>query len=36
MHWRIADAANGGIDEGWIEIADLVGLQPWGEPTPVG
>lgn len=34
MHWRVADAATGGIDEGWIEIADLVDLQPWGEPTP--
>jgi len=34
MHWRIADAASGQLDEGYVQIADLRQLQPWGAPSP--
>lgn len=34
MHWRIADAADGQLHEGHIEISDLMPLQPWGAPSP--
>lgn len=35
MHWRVADAATGARADGWVQIHDLLDLQPWGEPTPV-
>jgi hypothetical protein len=31
MHWRIADAATGRIASGYITVADLLEVQPWGE-----
>jgi hypothetical protein len=31
MHWRIADAADGLLDEGRIVVADLLDHQPWPE-----
>lgn len=34
MQWRIADAASGQLDEGFVQIADLRQLQPWGAPSP--
>jgi len=30
MHWRTADAATGPLDDGYIQVRDLLGLQPWG------
>ena len=30
----IADAATGQLDEGYVQIADLRQLQPWGAPSP--
>jgi hypothetical protein len=32
LHWRIADAKTGRLDEGRIAIRDLEALQPWGIP----
>ena len=36
QHYRIYDAADGLVEEGWVEVADMVGRQPWlgGEPFP--
>ena len=34
MHWRTADAATGQLEEGYVQIADLRQLQPWGAPSP--
>jgi hypothetical protein len=31
MHWRIADAATGRIASGYVKVADLLDVQPWGE-----
>ena len=30
MHWRIADAAQGRLAEGYVTVADLLDIQPWG------
>ena len=30
MHWRIADAADGLVAEGHVEVNSLLDLQPWG------
>ncbi|HEX5759389.1 MAG TPA: DUF3556 domain-containing protein [Thermoanaerobaculia bacterium] len=37
QRYRILDAATGVIEEGWVEVADMVGRQPWlgDEPFPV-
>ena len=33
---RILDAATGVLEEGWIDVAAMVGRQPWlGEDLPV-
>jgi hypothetical protein len=32
--YRIFDAAEGLIEEGWVEVADMVGRQPWLGPEP--
>jgi len=29
QHYRIFDAATGLIEEGWVNVADMVGRQPW-------
>lgn len=37
MHWRICDAADGLVAEGYVDVAALLELQPWGEtaePAP--
>jgi hypothetical protein len=36
QRYRILDAATGLVEEGWVEVADMVGRQPWldGEPFP--
>ncbi|MEZ5372832.1 MAG: DUF3556 domain-containing protein [Microthrixaceae bacterium] len=33
MHWRVADAAAGPMNDGYIRVADLLDLQPWGART---
>ncbi|MFB6226807.1 MAG: DUF3556 domain-containing protein, partial [bacterium] len=33
LHWRIADAKSGQLDEGEAQIQDLLELQPWPEQT---
>ncbi|HYI38642.1 MAG TPA: DUF3556 domain-containing protein [Thermoleophilaceae bacterium] len=37
QRYRILDAADGVIEEGWVEVADMVSRQPWldGKPFPV-
>jgi hypothetical protein len=37
QRYRIYDAADGLIEEGWIDVRDMVGRQPWlgDEPVPV-
>ena len=37
QRYRILDAATGPIEEGYVEVADMVGRQPWlgQEPLPV-
>jgi len=37
QRYRIFDAATGLVEEGWVEVAEMVGRQPWlgGEPFPV-
>jgi hypothetical protein len=30
MHWRIADAATGQLDEGHVRVSGLRAVQPWG------
>jgi transmembrane protein DUF3556 len=36
QRYRIYDAATGLLEEGWVNVADMVGRQPWldGEPFP--
>ncbi len=34
LHWRIADAAEGRLDEGHVEVGDLMAQQPWPDPVP--
>ena len=36
QRYRIYDAADGLVEEGWVEVADMVERQPWlgGEPFP--
>jgi hypothetical protein len=36
QHYRIFDAATGLIEEGWVDVAEMVGRQPWldGAPFP--
>ena len=34
LHWRIADAKAGRLEEGWIAIRDLQVLQPWAPVPP--
>ncbi len=36
QRYRIYDAADGLVEEGWVDVADMVGRQPWlgGEPVP--
>ena len=36
QRYRIFDAATGVVEEGWVEVADMVGRQPWlgDEPFP--
>jgi hypothetical protein len=29
QRYRILDAASGVVEEGWVEVADMVGRQPW-------
>jgi Transmembrane protein of unknown function (DUF3556) len=36
LHWRIADAKAGRLDEGTIAIRDLQALQPWASTVRVG
>jgi hypothetical protein len=37
QHYRILDAATGPVEEGWVEVGEMVTRQPWlgGEPFPV-
>jgi hypothetical protein len=37
QRYRILDAATGLVEEGWVNVADMVGRQPWlgDEPFPV-
>jgi hypothetical protein len=37
QRYRILDAATGLVEEGWVEVADMVSRQPWlgSEPFPV-
>lgn len=37
QRYRIYDAADGLVEEGWVNVADMVGRQPWlgEEPFPV-
>jgi hypothetical protein len=37
QHYRIYDAATGPIEEGWVNVADMIERQPWlgEEPFPV-
>jgi hypothetical protein len=37
QRYRIFDAASGLVEEGWVDVADMVGRQPWldGQPFPV-
>jgi hypothetical protein len=37
QRYRIHDAATGLVEEGWVNVADMVGRQPWlgDEPLPV-
>jgi hypothetical protein len=37
QRYRILDAADGTLEEGWVEVADMVASQPWlgAEPFPV-
>jgi hypothetical protein len=37
QRYRILDAADGLLEEGWVSVADMVGRQPWldGKPFPV-
>jgi hypothetical protein len=37
QRYRIFDAATGLVEEGWVNVADMVGRQPWldGRPFPV-
>jgi hypothetical protein len=37
QRYRIFDAATGLVEEGWVDVAEMVGRQPWlgGEPFPV-
>jgi Transmembrane protein of unknown function (DUF3556) len=37
QRYRIFDAADGLVEEGWVNVADMVGRQPWldGKPFPV-
>jgi hypothetical protein len=36
QHYRIFDASTGLVEEGWVNVADMVGRQPWldGQPFP--
>jgi hypothetical protein len=36
QHYRIVDAATGLVEEGWVNVADMVDRQPWlgGAPFP--
>ncbi|MBA3867465.1 MAG: DUF3556 domain-containing protein [Solirubrobacterales bacterium] len=36
QHYRIFDAATGLVEEGWVDVADMVCRQPWldGQPFP--
>jgi Transmembrane protein of unknown function (DUF3556) len=33
QHYRICDAASGLIEEGYVQVADMVGRQPWLDQT---
>jgi hypothetical protein len=37
QRYRILDAATGVVEEGWVEVGEMVTRQPWlgGEPLPV-
>jgi hypothetical protein len=37
QRYRILDAASGLVEEGWVDVAEMVGRQPWldGRPFPV-
>ena len=37
QRYRIYDAAEGLLEEGWVDVAEMVSRQPWldGEPLPV-
>jgi Transmembrane protein of unknown function (DUF3556) len=37
QRYRIFDAATGLVEEGWVDVREMVGRQPWlgGEPFPV-
>jgi hypothetical protein len=37
QHYRIYDAASGLVEEGWVDVREMVSRQPWlgGEPFPV-
>jgi hypothetical protein len=34
QHYRIYDAATGLLEEGWVEVADMVDRQPWLDERP--
>ncbi len=34
QRYRIFDAATGLVEEGWVNVADMVGRQPWLGPEP--
>jgi len=34
QHFRILDAATGLIEEGWVNVADMVSRQPWLDDAP--
>jgi hypothetical protein len=34
QHFRILDAATGLIEEGWVNVADMVSRQPWLDEAP--
>lgn len=33
MQWRIVDAASGPVASGYVRVADLLDIQPWGDPV---
>jgi hypothetical protein len=34
QRYRILDAATGLVEEGWVDVAEMVTRQPWLDPEP--